>query len=272
MDTNFRNKEDIEQALNNSRKYKKHQRIRPGAQFKTRDGTVLVLEYISSNKVRIRFLATGFETVCQASRLRSGNVRDKLHPNVHGVGFYGLEGGPNHSAHASWHSMLGRCYYRGGRGNYKDATVCEKWHNLGTYSAWYDLEVAAAKATDKTLQLDKDLHSLVNGQAKVYSPETCVLLPRAVNLALARLEKQLRKISEASFTCLPAGLTWRPDRKKLRVLLPDPIGFGGLFDPEHLALACAKLRAMRIEQFKTYASRYQLSDKAKSLIHKLKCE
>jgi hypothetical protein len=60
--------------------------------------------------------------------------------------------------------------------SYKDVTVCEEWHNFQIFSDWF-----YNNYNPKIMQnfhLDKDI--LVKGN-KIYSPETCCLVPQEIN-------------------------------------------------------------------------------------------
>lgn len=63
---------------------------------------------------------------------------------------------------------------------YEDATVCEEWKNVYTFIMWYMKNTYNTKQWN--LQLDKDLFKLDN---KLYSPETCCMLPRGLNILIS---------------------------------------------------------------------------------------
>jgi hypothetical protein len=83
----------------------------------------------------------------------------------------------NKSLHSVWFHMNDRCYnpkepkynWYGGRG----VQVCDEWrYNSKAFRLW-----AYANGWEKGLQLDKD----IKGAGKLYSPETCCFVTRAVN-------------------------------------------------------------------------------------------
>lgn len=64
---------------------------------------------------------------------------------------------------------------------YSDVSICEEWlEDPQSFYKWY-AEQPNAHLED--MQVDKDLLSPVNNN-KVYSPETCCLIPRAINQLL----------------------------------------------------------------------------------------
>ena len=137
-------------------------------------GELVVLKYIDSKNVLVRFLQTGYETIASAYNIRSGsNIRDRLMPKVCGIGFSGegeYSGIKDKAAYKCWESMLYRCYdviTLKASANYEGCTVCTEWHNFQTFAKWY------YKFFKTGYQLDKD--KLVRGN-KLYSPKTCCFI------------------------------------------------------------------------------------------------
>lgn len=104
---------------------------------------------------------------------------------VYGVGFVGFGkykvkiNGKATAEYSAWDSMLRRCYSsksKAERPTYTGCTVCDEWHYFQTFAEWF---TNARRSDHHNLQLDKDLLSPGN---KIYSPETCVLIPRNLNL------------------------------------------------------------------------------------------
>lgn len=87
----------------------------------------------------------------------------------------------------TWKNMMTRCFsdeYKSKNPTYVDVTCCEEWtvyenfyewlHSQENFQQWYDGEQWA---------VDKDI--LVKGN-KIYSPNTCCLVPKNVNLLFAK--------------------------------------------------------------------------------------
>lgn len=75
-----------------------------------------------------------------------------------------------------WASMLDRCYspkLQAKRKTYVGCYVCDEWLTYSNFHKWH-----ASQATTNGYHLDKD--TLFPGN-KVYSPETCILVPPMVN-------------------------------------------------------------------------------------------
>lgn len=104
---------------------------------------------------------------------------------VHGVGTVGhgqykvkVEGKVT-AQYSAWDSMLRRCYSiksKMDRPTYNECTVCEEWHDYQIFATWF---TNAWNHSYHNLQIDKDL--LFPGN-KQYSPDTCVLIPKSLNL------------------------------------------------------------------------------------------
>ncbi len=87
------------------------------------------------------------------------------------------------------------------RKSYADTTICDEWLIFSNFKAWMETQDWEGK------DLDKDLLS----ETKVYSPETCMFIPRDVNTYLTTLSNFDR------------GITLHPDviKKKWRVRVVD---------------------------------------------------
>ena len=111
--------------------------------------------------------------------------RTVVEPSVCGVGcvdvpFKTYIGGVLCWQYKLWSNMLKRCFNEGVKDKqpaYKDVTCCEDWLSFGNFLEWVNKEVDYKGKPDGYC-LDKDL--IIKGN-KVYSPETCSFVPRAVN-------------------------------------------------------------------------------------------
>ena len=135
---------------------------------------------------RIRFIKTGHESIASITSIMNGSVKDPYYPSVYGVGYDGAITNPSsYKEYGVWAAMLRRVY-----GNeekyaaiYSDVTVCERWHNfenflhdfpyLPGYREWCEKNIYY------TFALDKDLLQVCinDNMHRIYSPETCCLIP-----------------------------------------------------------------------------------------------
>lgn len=77
-----------------------------------------------------------------------------------------------------WNLMMKRC--DANTKNYEDVKVCEEWKNINNFIPWYMANTYGTKQW--RLELDKDLF----GEGKrIYSPETCCMLPKSLNILLS---------------------------------------------------------------------------------------
>lgn len=128
-------------------------------------------------------------------------------PTVFGVGCWGM---PNvdvhHWTYRKWVNMLARCYskkYQERQPNYIGCTVCEEWLCYANFKKW--LEENTYECDGETLEIDKDI--LVKGN-KVYSKETCVIVPNTINALFIWSNKK---------GDYPTGVTKVGDKFKARV-------------------------------------------------------
>lgn len=159
-----------------------------GKVFPTNNGgDCVIVEYINSRNVKVQFLdSMKFEVKTNISAIYKGDVRNKFSPSVHGVGFIGkgknkcTVNGKSTVAYQYWRGMLKRCYDKSflkSRPTYYGCSVCEGWHNFQVFADW----LYRQDFINHGYELDKDI--LVRGN-KVYSPETCCLVPRQINTVL----------------------------------------------------------------------------------------
>ena len=159
-----------------------------GEVYKTNSGVdCVVLKYHNSRKVSVKFLDEfGFITETQKASLLKGNVRNKFSRSVYGVGYIG-DGlhKPYHKrkqmiSYTTWVSMLRRVYCKKSLARhptYEGCSVHPDWHNFQNFAEWF----VNHKFYGLGYELDKDL--LLEGN-KVYSENTCTLIPKEINLLL----------------------------------------------------------------------------------------
>lgn len=147
-------------------------------------GKFEIINNDNMKKVRFRFLVSGYESIAEASKIRKGQVRDKLKPSICGVGFLGFgeyksSHRSNHeSAHTAWVNMIRRCYdpYVINKGvSYSDCFVCKEWHNYQNFAEWYHTNYPKDGGD---YHIDKDIKNPGN---KEYSPESCIFASIQVN-------------------------------------------------------------------------------------------
>lgn len=79
----------------------------------------------------------------------------------------------------TWCNMLSRCYNLNANNiNYLDCYVTDEWLEFQVFADWFHKQ---EHYNNPDYQLDKDL--LIKG-SRVYSPDTCILLPYSLNSLL----------------------------------------------------------------------------------------
>ena len=151
-------------------------------------GDFKVLKYNDSKNVEIQFLKTGFETTVQLGNIRNGNVKDQYLASVFGVGVVGTKypskvNGRNIKEYDLWTHMLQRCYSDVYKKKYPTYIDCEVSDNFKSYEYFYEWCHNQIGFGNNGWHLDKDL--LVKGN-KVYSEDSCVFIPREINLLLTK--------------------------------------------------------------------------------------
>lgn len=174
-----------------SKKVVKTKDISVGDIFDTNEGgSVTVIEVLRGDKVLIKHNDEfGYEVEVEKIRLLRGTIKNPYHRSVQGVGYHGVGKYKTQVnkvldlAYKKWRGMMTRNYYHDYNArltSYKDCYVADEWHSLQVFSDWYYKQVG----WDKGFELDKDL---LSDGAKVYSPETCCLIPREINTAIVSL-------------------------------------------------------------------------------------
>jgi hypothetical protein len=209
-----------------------------GEVFKSKQGDFAkIVNYISRQKVSIIF-----EDGTIIHNVRYGNLKKGSFKNPNrscrNKGFFGIGkyvSSKNNKINRSdkvWRGMMNRCYCekeQDKRPSYKGCSVAEEWHNFQNFAKWY--EDNWNPETMKGWHLDKDI--LVKGN-KIYSPETCRLVPPAINGLF--LKKNLNRGN------CPIGVSFNIKDNKYRacIMKDKRITLGRFKTPEE-AFKCYKL-------------------------------
>lgn len=86
-----------------------------------------------------------------------------------------LKGGKHTKAYRAWNGMFTRCYrHRDENTSYVGCSVAREWHDFQVFAEW----LSNQSKSSLEYAIDKDI--LVSGN-KVYSPQTCALVPLEIN-------------------------------------------------------------------------------------------
>lgn len=185
---------------------------RIGISGKNNFGSIMkIVEYTTCKNIYVKF-EDG--TIIQSTygHFIKGEVSNPYDKTVYGIGFIG-EGEYKTSMNSKhtpqynfWFNMLRRCYdekMQEKSPTYKGVTVCEEWFCFNTFAKWFDDNYY--EVNGEQMNLDKDI--LFKGN-KVYSPETCVFVPKAINMLFVK--------SDLKRGGLPIGVCFDKRRKKYR--------------------------------------------------------
>lgn len=149
--------------------------------------TDIIVEFQDEYKARIQTRYSYFET---------GQIDNPYFPNVYGHGMIGNEycSRANTKEYKAWDRMLERCYSEkllARRPTYESVTCCEEWLYYPNFYKW----LHSQENFDKWLNgekwaIDKDILHKGN---KIYSPESCCLVPRRVNTLFTKSDSKRGK-------------------------------------------------------------------------------
>lgn len=158
-----------------------------------------IIYYQNSINVTVKF-EDGYMTKCTYQQFLKGNVSNPNDRTVKGVGFVG-EGIFSSKTHpqiyAVWSSMLDRCY-NDRYPTYAECTVCTEWHSFQNFCKWY-LGNYYIVSTGERMEVDKDIKIKGN---KIYSPETCLLVPRSINVLFTKSDAKRTAVHPIGVLCI----------------------------------------------------------------------
>lgn len=147
-----------------------------------------IVEYRSAREVFVKFdeYPNNMKKLEMAA-LRKGVFKNNYKPTIFGKGYLG-DGGYKGSkkdglkdTYNTWINMLARCYdpyTQEKQPAYLDCNVCDEWLCFQNFAEWY----VNHESYGLGYSLDKDL---LGGSKKLYSPDTCTMLPPELNAMLS---------------------------------------------------------------------------------------
>lgn len=166
-------------------------------------GICIVKEYIDSLTILVEFDDGTLVTVSNAQIIR-GSIKNPNMPNVCDVGYVGqglYTHKNNPECYKHWVRLIHRCYsskLHAKKPTYKDCSVAEEWHNFQNFAEWFYRQV-----NEEGWELDKDLLRKGN---RIYGPETCCFVPRALNMLIVHRKQA------GSDNSLPIGVHESPNK------------------------------------------------------------
>lgn len=170
-----------------------------------------IVEYTDHNNVIVEFQDEyKARTKIEYGNFNSGRVKNPYYPEVYGVGMVGTKypvtiDGKVLKEYYAWNNMIKRCFdkkVKGKHHTYKDVSCCNEWLNYENFYEWLHKQENFNKwLNGDKWSLDKDILLKDN---KVYSPETCCLIPQNVNKLFTK--------RNANRGDLPIGVTRRKEK------------------------------------------------------------
>lgn len=159
---------------------------RTGEVSYTKYGTkATIVDYINYKKILVEFddeykyqYYTSYGNFKRGQLTNPYERRNKNSIGFIGVGKYNSK--EHKLAYGKWSAILQRCvktdYSDLSLVSYKGCNVCKEWMNFQNFAEWFYTHYYEC---NEPLCVDKDI--LVHGN-KLYSPETCLLVPQRINL------------------------------------------------------------------------------------------
>lgn len=186
---------------------------RLGEEKSNNQGSLMkIIEYINSDNIIVEFqdkYKIKINTVYRA--FASGEIKNPYYPSVYGVGIIGIKypsklNGKEVKEYKAWKSLLDRCFNETEKikyPTYKDVICCEEWLLYENFYEWIQSQPNYDKwLNGKRWAIDKDI--LIKGN-KIYSPETCCLVPHNINNLFVK--------GEAARGNMPIGVYKREDKR-----------------------------------------------------------
>lgn len=195
---------------------------------KTPFGDIFVVGYKDNRNVWVKFLKTNNVVKTSWRNVTIGNIKDKQIGTCKGFGIIGTKYNPSSQAGTVWYGIVQRCL----RGY---ADLYEEWQYLDNFGDWYYKNHYGGD-----LHIDKDL---LSGGGKLYSPNTCIMLPSKFNSMISKFRGA-------------AGYIQRTKNSyQVRIKINGrPVVFGSYKDPEtaHNVYRREKSKHVKSEALKAY--------------------
>lgn len=159
-----------------------------GRVFTGNFGNYKIIEYKNAREVTVEF-EDGYTRKCSSNSLRIGSVKNPNFPTIFGVGYLGegkfsdAKGFSESYTYKLWRHVLGRVFRKEYEAHYSDCDIDELWLCYNNFAEWCHNQKGFSSFDDKgeRFQLDKDFKLKGN---RLYSPETCIFLPREINQSI----------------------------------------------------------------------------------------
>lgn len=219
----------------------KHERIGE-SNFNNNGQKMTIIEYFNSKNISIIFEDGTVLKNRSYSKFRSGEIASSRQY---------IE--KNKKIRARWRYIKERCsncesYKKNTLSTYKNVTLCDEWFIFENFKDWYEKNEYMVEGED--CHIDKDI--LIKGN-KVYSPNTCIFVPKRINSIFA-FKKTHSKLPSGVEKYIVNGIV----KYKSRIYKDDKEKYLGIFETKEEAF----------EVYKTEKEKYikEVADSYKGLI------
>ena len=150
-----------------------------------------IIEYKNARNILVQF-DNGYVKRSTYKEFKNGSIKSPFCKSVYGIGYIGI-GDYKVSINCKltdcyncWNSMLRRVTGRNST-CYKGCSVCEEWLCYQNFAKWWHENYYDC---GEKLELDKDIKVVNN---KIYSPDTCLLVPHSINSLFCKSTKSRGK-------------------------------------------------------------------------------
>lgn len=218
-----------------TRSIKRPKDSRIGEKYITTEGCEIeIVEYFNSGNVTIQFKDGLRVSNRHYLDVQQGGIKNPNNPSIYGIGYAGVgKYSPKKyfKCYSLWRAVVRRGYsekHKERNPSYSGCLVAEEWHNFQKFAEWYLIN-----NNPKIMigwELDKDI--LVKGN-KIYSPETCEIVPKQINLLFVKNNK--------SRGILPVGVKKRGKKFQATISKYNTSIDLGLFDTPEEAFKAYKI-------------------------------
>lgn len=154
-----------------------------------------VIAELNDKDCLIQFTQSGnIQKTTFISASKRGKIKDFSVELINGVGYAkGTIDEPViiDDCFCKWKSILHRCTAQNRPEIYKDVEISKDWHDYRNFKSWYIAEMQSIRI-DKipkgvNLCIDKDLFGSLD--RRLYSENTCCIIPRGLNASLGKFDK-----------------------------------------------------------------------------------
>ena len=182
---------------------------RLGEERRNRSGDLMkIIKYNDYEHIVVEFQDEHkYQVENDYGNFKKGNIKNPYRPVLYGRGYIGVgkyDSYATRKQYDTWRKMFDRCYSHRHDDHYKGCEVCEEWWNFQNFAKWYDEHYW--EDPKYPMQVDKDWKVIGN---KIYSPNTCEIVPSIINSCTSRHDKTLTNDAPPNIEHTPSG-KYRP--------------------------------------------------------------